>query len=98
MSDQNVISDWSAYFANLRAKHKASGKVDSFPDMTPSFAGSPRSWVTIMRDVKTGVLESFRLDESDEFEAAKAIYESNGKPRLWLFWDLSSAPWRCEAG
>ena len=98
MGDQLIPENWAAYINDLKHKHFASGKVDPpFPNMTPSFNGVPRPWVVIMPDLKSGAVESFQLDAGNEFEQAKMIWESNGKPRLWLFWDLASAPWRCTA-
>ncbi len=88
MSDQNIPTDWAAYFAAL-----GPGRPYN-PPPSQMFSGEPRPWIVFMKEPKFGDLETIQvLDGESGFEVAKEAYEANEGPEMWLYYNLHSAPW-----
>ena len=86
MSDQNVITDYRAYFAAL-------GPGTSFtPEQLEAMRDKAPVMILIM-DTNPGSLMDRRvLTEESCFEEALELWTSAGKPAAWLMHGNSSAP------
>lgn len=80
MSDQNIITDWKAYFA-------AMGPMDYTrytPAMTPMYVGLSLS-IVFLQGPFSDVERIVPVDEDSILDVAKEVYEANGGPEMWVF-------------
>lgn len=87
MSDQNVVTDWRAYF-------------DSLPPGTPMDMSKypklvqPRIVIEIPEECPMTYVD---VQSDQMFDRALELWEANGRPRMWMFYGVGEAPWTCEA-
>lgn len=93
MADDNVITDWPAYFARINSERGTKPPCLG-ADHSEQFVGEARPFVVYIRDPVTADLEYADVSGFDE---AREIYQANQGPEMWLFWSTGSAPWHCPA-
>lgn len=87
MSDQNIVTDWRAYFAALGPGSPMSAEqLEAMRDKDPA--------LVLLMDETPGQLMT-RLVLSRGFEEALEAWEVAGKPRAWL--TLGELVWWCDS-
>ncbi len=87
MSDQNVVTDWKAYFAALGPGEPFSAeKLEAMRDKDPKM-------ILIMDANPGGLMARHVLEDEGCFEAAFELWATAGRPQAWLMHGNSSAPW-----
>lgn len=87
MSDQNIVTDWAAYFESLGPRNPFTG-----PPITPMFAGAVSLSIMWVKGLDLERHTSL-LMEDNLLDEAKALYEAHGCPEMWVFINASGPPW-----
>jgi hypothetical protein len=88
MSDQNVVTDWRAYFARLGPGTPFSPeKLAAMRDKDPR--------LVLIMDEAPGQLMSRHVLGDEPLDEALERWEGCGKPRAWL--TLGELIWWCDA-
>jgi hypothetical protein len=91
MSDQNVITDYRAYFASLPP-----GRPFTAEQLTAMV--NPLVEVILLLDETPGQLMTRLVLEAETcFEEALLEWTARGEPRAWLQLGAGTAPWFCDA-
>ena len=91
MSDQNVVTDWKAYFAALGPGRPMSPEqLEAMRDKNPTVH-------LIVDDNPGGLMNDIDLSFEDCFAEAQSIWEAKGKPAMWLQLGRGTAPWFVNA-
>lgn len=92
MSDQNVVTDWQAYF-------KALGPGTPSPlsrDFAEMYAGQVACSVTFT--LPSGDLDAQDMpDGAQVLEWAHEVWALNGRPEMWVFINRAGPPWHVPA-
>ena len=93
MTDQNIVTDWPAYFAAL-----GPGLPCVVPAVSPQFPGLPNPHIVMMRNRRTGDLETVRVEDHNILlDLAKEIYQDNIQKwpcmEIWVFSHIAGYPW-----
>lgn len=91
VSDQNIITDWKAYFEAL-------GPGTPSPlsrDRRPMFEGPERCHLVFSRGLD---LDARDMPEGRELlEWSREVWEVEGKPEMWVFINRAGPPWHVPA-
>lgn len=91
MSDQNVITDYRAYFASL-------GPGTPFsPEQLEAMRDKNSRVRLILNDKVGSLLNQVELSDADCLDEALELWTNAGKPQAWLQLGLGTAPWFCNA-
>jgi len=78
MSDQNVVTDWPAYFASL-------GPGTPFPDGHLEARRGPAEAILILDTHVGGLMEVvLGVEAPDLFDVALATWVASGRPEMWV--------------
>lgn len=91
MSDQNIITDWKAYFEAL-------GPGTPSPlsrDRQPLFDGPLACHVVLSQ--KDALSSHDCPDDASFLDWARDLWEAEGRPELWAFINRSGPPWHVPA-